>query len=183
MPRPFEHAPAQAPLLQRWSCADLLTLFPCTTFASEHPTGMIIRTVILSALIATNHPLSAQSQVSFSHVQLMEKEGTREGNDLTIPLSKEKDHDWRTLYSDGELSCRIAVKVNRQSEPSEGRKDDRVNLIFEIDMNVGKLKDKKIVEKVFRLDRTPTRRVSQIFTFTIAGRVRNITLVLDAEIS
>ncbi|MBK9758742.1 MAG: hypothetical protein IPO90_01925 [Flavobacteriales bacterium] len=61
-------------------------------------------------------------------------------------------------------------------------KDSAVNVIFEIDMNAGKDRDNKRVEKIFYLDQSRTGTVTQRFNFKDGITMRGITLKFDVEI-
>jgi hypothetical protein len=143
---------------------------------------MQLRSLCLSALVVLSGHLSAQTQVVVSHVQLIEKESMRPGSDVTIQLSKDEGSERQVIYAEGDITAKTWVKVSTHNVRRSSLKDSAVNLIFEIDLVVGKDKDNKRVEKIFYLDQSRTGKVSQRFTFKDGIRVRVITLAFDVEL-
>ena len=143
---------------------------------------MIRRTLLLLPLMLLCTLLGAQTQVVISHVQLIEKESMLPGSDVTVQLNKDEGSERQVIFSEGDITAKTWVKVSTHNVRRSSLKDSAVNLIFEIDLTVGKDKDNKRVEKIFYLDQSRTGKVSQRFTFKNGTRVRVITLAFDVEL-
>ncbi|HEX2616882.1 MAG TPA: hypothetical protein VHL57_05020 [Flavobacteriales bacterium] len=139
------------------------------------------KSLLFLALLATTAVL-AQTQVTFSHIRIIEKGDSLSAPDVTVQLKGDEGSDRTVIYSANGIEAKTWVKVSTHNVRRSSLKDSAVNLIFEIDLRADKDKDNKRVEKIFYLDQARTANVSQRFNFKNGITMRGITLSFDCTI-
>lgn len=135
---------------------------------------------VLGLLAAT--ALHAQTQVTFTHIRIIEKGDTLSAPDVTVQLRGDEGSDRTVIYNANGVEAKTWVKVSTHNVRRSSLKDSAVNLIFEIDLRAGNDKDNKRVEKIFYMDQARTTNVTQRFNFKNGITMRGITLSFDCAI-
>lgn len=143
---------------------------------------MTMKNILLIAALCVSIGLQAQTKITISNVTLTEKEVVTTGTDATLQLNKDEGSSRQVIFAGGDTQVKLWAKVSTHNVRRSSLKDSAVNVIFEIDMNAGKDRDNKRVEKIFYLDQSRTGTVTQRFNFKDGITMRGITLKFDVEI-
>jgi hypothetical protein len=142
----------------------------------------MIRNSLFILALAFSSLAGAQTLVKISDLTLSEKEDVRRGTDLTAQLPEAEGVARVMLYADQHITAQAKVKVSTHNVRRSSVKDGAVNLIFDVELVVDGIRDKRRVERIFYAEQERKATIEEKFTIKQGIDMRVVTLAFVVEV-
>jgi hypothetical protein len=133
-------------------------------------------------LVLVAHLGMAQTQLRLSNISIGDKDGTRQGTEVSASLRGAEGKRPITLYADQEYELSGSFKVVTHNVRRQSAKQGAVYLTMNMVLKVDGKRNKRVVQKTFYADQDRTASFEEAFLIKRGIDVRKITVKFDGRI-
>ncbi len=142
----------------------------------------MLRKLLPLVLVLLANIALAQTQLRISNISIAEKEGTRQGTDVSASLRGAEGKRPIQLYADQEYELSGSFKVVSHNVRRQSAKQGAVYLTMKMVLKVNGKSNKRVVQKTFYADQDRTAQFEESFLVKRGIDVRKITVKFDGRI-